>query len=353
MVQTVLAYAKKPVGAVMMRPVLLRLLADPRFSVFGSARLYGRRQAGRVFTDIGLSAIKMQPKWLAGIRPFDLYLSADFTIAAGRARNRVHFFHGVSFRNHGIHENALKYDRLLTVGPYMQRRFREAGLLTDENVERFPLIGMPKLDALVNGEHDRSEVLARLELDPALETILYAPTWSEKVSSLEHCGEALIRELARSEHNVLVKLHDNSLDPRKAGRNWRALLTSIDAPRFRFVEGADIVPLMAASDLLVSDASSVANEFTLLDRPILFMEIEDLRSRLKPKADLETWGRKAGDVVASPDQLAAAIDSALADPGRHSELRRALAADLFHDPGGATDRAVAVIHEISSQSEQA
>ncbi|MFH0945453.1 MAG: CDP-glycerol glycerophosphotransferase family protein [Planctomycetota bacterium] len=344
--KSVLAYAKKPVGAVMMRPVLKRLLELDGFRVHGSARLFGHVGGGRMFRDLGLEGIKLTPKWLARMLHYDLYLSADFIVSAPRALKRVHFFHGVSFRNHGVHENALKYDLLLVVGPYMLRRFRETGLITEQNAHRFPVIGMPKLDDLVNGRYSREEVLSRLELDPGLPCVLYAPTWSKKVSSLEQEGEELIDQLRKSGKNVIVKLHDNSLDARKAGRNWRGLLGSIQDPRFRFVESADVVPLMSAADLLVSDASSVANEFTLLDRPILFMEIEDLKSRLKPKADLDTWGRKAGEVVPSPSKLNAAIDAALSDPGRQSEIRQALARDLFHDPGGATGRALSAILDL-------
>ena len=341
--KSVLAYAKKPVGAVMMRPVLEALLSDKRFRVSGAARLFGQSGGARLFGDLGLGQIKMVPKWMARILRYDLYLSADFIVAAPRAEKRVHFFHGVSFRNHGVHENALRYDLLLVVGPYMLRRFRELGLVNDSNVDRFPLVGMPKLDELVNGRHSKPAVLTRLGLEPDRPTVLYAPTWSKKVSSLEHYGEELVRQLVRSDQNVIVTLHDNSLDPRKAGRDWRGLLASIQGPNFRFVEQADIVPLMSAADVLISDASSVANEFTLLDRPILFMEIADLQAQLKPKADLETWGRKAGEIVAGPEQINAAIDRALASPAELSETRRALAADLFFEPGQATGRAIQAI----------
>ncbi len=338
-----LAYAKKPVGVVMMRPILNRLRADPRFCLHGTARLFGRRNAGRVFAESGVRDIHLVPKWLSRLRAFDVYLSADFGIAAPRARLKVHVFHGVSFRNHAVHENALKYDLLLLAGPYMRRRFESLGLLTPENEHRFRMVGMPKLDDLVNGTWQRDEVLGRLALDPSLPTILYAPTWAASLSSLERHGMSLIDALLSTGHNVIVKLHDNSLDPRKAGADWRAQLAAVRDLHFRFVMDPDVVPLMAAADVLVTDASSVANEFTLLDRPILFLDIDDLASKLKSKADLDTWGRKAGDVVADPRDLPAAIARALADPGRHSETRRALAADLFFSPGTATDRAIEAI----------
>jgi hypothetical protein len=335
----VLAYAKKPVGAVMMRPLLRRFTLDPRFAVRGAAKWFGDDAGARVFTAAGVEQIAPLPVWRARFKRFDVYLSADFGVVAPRSRIKVHLFHGVSFRNHAVHQNALRYDLLLLAGPYMRRQFEQRGILTAANAERFVTVGMPKLDALVDGSLRRDDVLTRLALDPALPTVLYAPTWSKKMSSLIHHGEALARELARFSGNVIVKLHDNSLDPRKAKRDWRALFATLESPRFRFVDAADVVPLLAAADVLVSDASSVANEFALLDRPIVFLDIERLEEKVKDKADLDTWGRRSGDVIDGPAALLPALDAALADPKRHSDVRRALAADIFHEPGRATEHA--------------
>lgn len=343
MTRSVLAYAKKPVGAVMMRSVVQRLASSSDVQVFAASRLFGRGDSGEVFRMVGQPDLKRLPLWWCRIRPFDVYLSADFGVVARRARLKVHFFHGVSFRNHAVHKNALRYDLCLLAGPYMRRQFEAAGIVTDANQERFPVIGMPKLDDLALGHYDRDTILLELGLDPDRKTLLYAPTWSTKMSSLERFGDDVLRALRDLPMNVIVKLHDNSLDLRKASADWRARVRAFARPGFVLDEGVDVVPRMAVADVLVSDASSVANEFTLLDRPILFLDVGDLRAKVKAKADLDTWGRQAGEVVADPSGLASAVDRALSDPGARSELRRALAKDLFLDPGTATDRAVAAI----------
>jgi len=343
--RSVLAFAKKPVGAVMMRPILERLREDPNVQVFGAARLFGRRDGGSVFPAAGLRDLPRQPLWWSRLRSFDVYISADFGVLARRARLKVHVFHGVSFRNHAVHNNALRYDLCLLAGPYMRRRFEEAGIITGENEHRFPVIGMPKLDDLALGRYDREQILTELGLDPSKPTVLYAPTWSRKMSSLERFGEDVLRALRDLPTNVIVKLHDNSFDLRKASSDWRAKVRAHTRDGFVLDEGVDVAPRMAVADVLISDASSVANEFTLVDRPILFLDVADLASKVKAKADLQTWGRQAGVVVKDPSSLAAAVDHALADPGALSDVRRALASDLFLDPGTATDRAVSAIRE--------
>lgn len=340
---SVLVYAKKPVAAVMMRPIIERLAREPQFEFYGCSRLFGRRDVGSVFRSAGLENLKPTPKWLARWRRFDLYLSADFGVVAPRARLKVHTFHGVSFRNHAVNAAALRYDLLLLAGPYMRRQFEQLGLVTKENESRFALVGMPKIDALVAGVHDRTAALTRLDLDPALPTILFAPTWSKKFSSLEVHREALIEALFELPYNVLVKLHDNSLDPRKATADWPAAFTRRHTTRLRFITEPNIVPLMRTADLLISDASSTANEYALLDRPIVFVKTPGLRDKLKAKADLDTWGQNAGVVVEEPSDLRQAIERELAEPMRLSAVRRALAADLFHEPGRATENAVRAI----------
>lgn len=338
-----IVYAKKPVGAVMMRPIVEALAKTPGNRIRGCSRLFGRDDGGEVFARAGLLGIETISRLRARFARCDLYLSADFSIAAPRARCKVHTFHGVSFRNHAVNSAALRYDLLLVAGPYMRRRFEAVGIVNAGNAHRFPVVGMPKLDALVDGSLDRARTFERLRLDPSRKTVLYAPTWSKKFSSLEVHRDALIDSLRVLPHNVIVKLHDNSLDPRKATRDWAAVMRAIENDRIRYCDDADVVPLMAAADLLISDASSVANEFTILDRPIVFVATPGLREKVKEKADLDTWGQRAGAIAESPASLREVIEAELAAPDARSEIRRALAADLFFQPGRATANAVAAI----------
>jgi hypothetical protein len=64
--------------------------------------------------------------------------------------------------------------------------------------------------------------------------------------------------------------------------------------------------------------------------------------------------RLLGDVsesTAGVDDTIDAVDRALADPGRQSAERRAVKADLFHEPGTATARFVAALYEAVELSQ--
>ena len=99
-------------------------------------------------------------------------------------------------------------------------------------------------------------------------------------------------------------------------------------------------------DLLITDASSVSSEYSLLDRPMVFLDVPDMIAAVRAKGraiDLETWGRKGGMTVRWPDEAVDAVRSSLAHPREGSDVRRAMARDLFFNPGGATEAALAWI----------
>src|SRR5205814_879967 len=112
-----------------------------------------------------------------------------------------------------------------------------------------------------------------LGLDARQPTALYAPTWSP-ASSLNVAGDAIIATLAAEGCNVIVKLHPCSLDPAvpkySGGIDWRARMQALVRPgRIVHVEDPDASPLLAASDLMVTDHSTIGYEFCLLDRPLI------------------------------------------------------------------------------------
>lgn len=254
-------------------------------------------------------------------------------------RERIQLFHGVSFRNMAVRRDVLVYDRLFLVGPYMRRLFTEQRMLRESD-PRLVNIGFPKLDRLVNGSIDRMSVLRKIGFSGRRRVILYAPT-GQADNSLEHTGEAVIERLkATGKYDVMIKLHDH---PRNRTVDWPTRLRPLLDAHTRLVTGLDVVPYMAAADLLISDASSVSNEFSLLDRPMVFLDVPQLLAQMERKGvalDLDTWGRKGGITARWPDDAVKAVAWSLAHPRSGSRLRREMARDLFFNPGGATGAAL-------------
>lgn len=338
----VLFFAKCPMNYVLFAPVHRLLAPDPRFRFTFTGKYQGQTDPALVYRGFDLRGGRLMRNSLARLFAFDVYISPDFRLAGRRSRVKIHMFHGFSIRNFAIQERALDFDRLFLIGPYMKRRFAEAGLLAEDD-PRGVEIGMPKLDPLVNGAFRREAVLAELGLDPAKRTVLFAPTWIAG-GCLDAQGFDIVRALARLDVNVIVKLHDNSFDRRKQRVDWGAELPQVLSRNQVLARGVDSNPYLAAADVLVSDASSVANEFLLLDRPLVYFRLEHLE-RDWPATDRATWGTNTGIAIDRAAELPAAIERALAEPGALSAVRRAAAADFFYAPGTAAERAA---REISA-----
>ena len=75
-----------------------------------------------------------------------------------------------------------------------------------------------------------------------------------------------------------------------------------------------------------------------LDVPKL---IASMMAREGSMLDMDTWGRRGGVIIKKPDKIVEAVDSSLANPSQHSDVRKAMAKDLFYNPGSATDEAIA------------
>lgn len=257
---------------------------------------------------------------------------------------RIQLFHGVSFRNMAVRRDVLVYDHLFVVGPYMRRLFTDQQLLRETDPRLVP-IGFPKLDRLVDGSLDRRRILRRLGLSGRRPVVLYAPT-GQKDNSLEHMGEAVIERLRRTgKYDVLIKLHDH---PRDRVTNWPERLRPLLDRHTRLVHDYDVVPYLFVADLLVTDASSVSNEYSLMNRPMVFLDVPQMLETMQKKGvalDLDTWGRKGGVTVRWPDEAVEAVEWSLAHPRHGSPTRRAMARDLFYNPGRAADAAMSWIRE--------
>jgi hypothetical protein len=123
--------------------------------------------------------------------------------------------------------------------------------------------GFPKWARYLRGERDPRSARARLGLAPESPTLLYAPTWAHR-SSVEAMAD-VIPDL-REAWQVVVKPHHNSLhlEPGRIGSLLELVPDCDDWARH------DLVPYVAAADVVVTDAvSGVFTESLLARTPVI------------------------------------------------------------------------------------
>lgn len=347
--RTVLVEARTPMNLAVLRPVFAPLLQDHRLSLrFTGADL---RELQPAFDEAGVADRVITRRQAARMR-VDLYMNADPWDAAvlWRVDRQINFFHGVAGKYNldcpvELPLGLRRYDRIAFPNRGRRDSYVAAGLVPDE---RAVVLGYPKVDALVTDPGSSRAHAAALGLDPARPAVIFAPTFSP-ASALNRAGEAIIETLLAAGCHVIVKLHDRSFDPDQrysGGIDWRARLARFAGPGFVLADSGDSTRYVLASDLMVTDHSSIGFEFCALDRPVIVYDAPDLIAAARINPQKVQLLRSAARVVADMLSLQAAVAEALAAPGAQSEERRRVAGEVFYRPGGATGRALRLVYEM-------
>jgi hypothetical protein len=313
---------------------------------------------------------RFHPRIAPGLLLADVFLSASVYGKGPRTSLRINTSHNQPTKFEAYPKESVRnYNVHFLTGPLHRDQYEHMFALHQLDTKRFKLVnvGYPKSDWLLQGRYDRVQVLEQLGLDTKRKTVLYAPAW-DAGGSLRCFGEQVIEQLlSLGDVNVIVKLHPISYTPRTSrdfewyagGVDWVERFRRFESnPRFRHVTSFQVDPLLVASDVLVTDFSSVALEFIVLDKPVMYLDCPEyfektLRLpaydsdpdyvRNDPRANA---GRHVGVVVDHVSGLAAAVRHSLSNPDEGSQKRRELAGRLLYNPGKGADAAAAAILEM-------
>lgn len=332
-------------------PIVERLQKDPRINVFFTAS-ESPNLLKQIYADARPPHQLVKPK-SAALMHFDAYLTADFLWARlPRGTRRVQTFHGVAGKYRTVYDSPADsmrgWNRLFFINKRRLQNFIDTGAVDAES-PAIRLIGMPRLDCLVDGSLQRDEILSSIGIDPSRKTVLYAPTWS-RYSSVATMGEDIVKRLCAAGYAVIVKLHDRSRqadDYHSGGVDWGArlepLLKACDGV---LASGSNSSTYLSAADVLITDHSSVGFEYLLLDRPLIRIHVPELLEKTDIEPVYVQLMSDASTSVHNIDELSAAVDQSFADPAAKSASRQFVAGEMFYKPGTATNRAVTEMYDV-------
>jgi CDP-glycerol glycerophosphotransferase (TagB/SpsB family) len=220
--------------------------------------------------------------------------------------------------------------------------------------ERIAVTGDPRDDVLLTGPAGERRAAAKALLDqaiggvpPSARTVLYAPTWRDGQPDPSAPDAATWDEIARWLDRVdavlVVRVHPLGHGDYAAGpaRSDRIRILTAEAAN-------DVTPLLPALDVVVTDYSSIAFDFALLDGPTLFLA-PDLETYTLSRGLYEPYrtfggGRHAvtwAQLLAQLDALAEPASGFAAEVAAHTRWLREEHFD-FRD-GRATERVLAEI----------
>jgi CDP-glycerol glycerophosphotransferase (TagB/SpsB family)/glycosyltransferase involved in cell wall biosynthesis len=258
---------------------------------------------------------------------------------------------GIISRN--IVRNFLNADYLLSANDYMTRTmYRDAYRL--QGIYRGAVIeeGQPRVDRQLQAEHDPASVVRRLEEHGARvagrRIVLFAPTWrgdsfqdpQANAAQLVSAVRKLQAALGTDEHVVLLKVHQAV---------YRAVRDRVGNAEFLVSNEIPTNLVLAATDLLVTDYSSVFFDFLVSGRPLVHFvpdldEYVDGRGLYLDAAELP--GPTCGTIPELVELVAKGLEEAV------PVARTVQAAEVYcpKDDGAATERVVDIVFRGADES---
>ncbi len=231
--------------------------------------------------------------------------------------------------------NFLHATHILLAGEYAARKTVESYGAYGHMASKITHVGSPRVDTMLTSQP--GDVRRRLGIRPGRKLAVFAPTWRGLIDDIKKDSTDIARAAA-----AITAAAGAAYDLVVSAHNFVHAQVRKDAPGIHLVpDDLDINEVLGATDVLVSDYSSIVVDYLVLDRPIILY--------VPDRADYE----KTRGLYISLDELPAAIATngdglvkAFASPAKPSHfesydrMRRLLVP--FED-GNAAARAVATM----------
>ncbi len=225
------------------------------------------------------------------MRPEAVYCAANW-VSPALPGTKVQVFHGFNAQKREPDRGhfAIRgfFDLYVTQGPSTTLPFE--ALAREHGYFAVRETGWPKLDPLF-----APSVASTIDLPrDGRPVIMYASTFSHRLSSAPAMVEPLRSMIARGDRQWLLTLHPKCSD------DLFAAYRGLEGPNARFLTSEHLIEMERAADVLVCDTSSVVHEFAVMGKPVV-----TVANRVPQPFMLD---------VASPADVDAAIDRALSHP---------------------------------------
>lgn len=304
-------------------PLYQELSKDKNYDIYFSIGKDQKRYLGLIFVSIKPRI----EKWLSkqGYKLTDQTSGFDLVICGDALKNPERYGNAVKIHvDHGVGIKTLRIRNIVKQSNIHYHVFLEGQYWYDyikslnwEKKADFYITGIPKLDPLFwSNFYNKDEIISKLGLSKEKKTVLYAPSY--KPSCISYIKDNISRLLPR--YNLIVKLHPYSWGGKYASHFQHKYYEKLAkknssvflVPEFDF----DIYPYLVVADTLISDTSSVVNEFLALGKHGIIYELPF--DKLKHSdgmpvlsIDPREWLLGAFPHIRKPEELLSSVELAL------------------------------------------
>ena len=177
---------------------------------------------------------------------------------------KIQIFHGYAAekKDHWIIRRY--FDTYFTQGPYFTRKFKQLSY----KYKDFEVLetGWTRQDWISDHRSDfENEKYELLQKYGKKQIVLYAPTFSPKITSLPLIKDALIKLIKEKDVLLMMKFHP--LTSQEWIDEYRQLANEHD--NMIFVDDISVTKYLLMADVMISDTSSTIYEFLLLNKPVI------------------------------------------------------------------------------------
>jgi hypothetical protein len=200
--------------------------------------------------------------------------------------------------------------------------------------------GLPYLDRLTTQAGSRDDYLRRLGLEVHKQVLLVAPSWRglEAIEARQPgYFDTLIAALEKLDVQILIKMHACTFNKVMVqGEDWAQRVRSYARGRMAIDYEIDDIPALQHANILITDISSRAFNFMLLDKPVVVICPDDVFVEQLDRERIEVM-RQGAYLARSIDEVKAILAHCLPGHDEMSLARERLARYCFANPGRATE----------------
>lgn len=325
------------------------ILQHPHCSIQSTLQL---KQFANQVLNIPLENIKYY--WQVLWERFDMVVYTDIY-----AKFQLHktinclLFHGPGLTYRNVQKsywrkNVALFDLVLLNGGYDYELLRSY-FQDKQTLKKLITTGFPFLDRLSSLNVSKEFYCQRLSLNENKKNILVAPSWrglNHYQTACINWMEDVLTTLSELDVNTIIKLHACSFHREMSQSfDWDKALIKLQK-RFSFQIDKDIddIPALKFSDCLITDISSRAFNFMLLDKPIILylpIEIEEdcwSKMRMEPM--------RHGSYIATKPQEILECFTQFNHNDMMKKEREEIAKLCFSHRGNATNEVIKIIETV-------
>jgi len=239
-----------------------------------------------------------------------LSLKRNDLVGGGFVVKRLELWHGIPFKDVYIDKIPIPPDVFCVTSNFMKEWYSAKGY--DSSI--FRVTGYPRNDIFFR-DINRDKILLELDIPLEKKIILYAPTWGHFTGKELFPWGNLRKTLFllndfTERNNVFLIIRVHKYWEGGDYREIEKILSRCSSIKWVSMEMfPDTYSLLAVTDVLITDWSSIAFDFMLLRKPIIFIDCFNPYGKFCFTAD-----ERAGAIVKNEKQLIIVLKESLKDP---------------------------------------